>query len=319
MQWLENRQMAGNSGPVLSAVIVTSAKNGNLRRTIAGLRNQEMRSLLEIILVTASTGRQIPRDLDTDCFFGVKVIELDPMTCRGEARLCGVRNASAPVVAFVEDHAYPDDGWGEALLGAHTGLRAAVGYQICNANPASAVSWANLFLFYGPWVEHAAPAADILLPSENISYRRDILLQYGDSLASFFENDYVLHMDLRRRGFSLYLEPAARLFHWNIDTYPAAVFYSYMNGVIFAAARSSQWRVARRLLYAGGSFLIPFIRAPRILGDFLRTGRGKLLPGCVPALLVGLLAGASGEMAGYLLGAAKKELLGEAGDGNASS
>lgn len=302
--------MIDNSEPSLSAVIVISGKNGNIRRTVAGLRDQNIRSRIEVVIVTSSAADQPLPDLDMKCFFRAKVIELAPITPRGEARLCGVRNASASVVAFVEDHAYPAAGWAEALLGAHTGSRAAVGYQILNANPECAASWANLFLYYGPWVERSAPVGNILLPSENISYKRDILMEYGDSLASHFQNDYILHRDLLRKGFSLYLEPAARVYHWNINSYRASFSYSLMNGLIFAAVRSSEWTILRRLSYAGGSFLIPFIRAPRIFSDFRRAGHGKLLPKCIPALIVGLFAGACGEMAGYALGAVRKELMG---------
>jgi hypothetical protein len=308
---METVKMGLTCGPVLSVIIVMSGKNGNLRRTVDGLRDQKIRDRIELIIVTSLADSEVLADIDTEMFFRAEFLKLSPETPRGEARLCGVRNAHAAVVAFVEDHAYPAEGWAEALLAAHAESRAAVGYQILNANPESAVSWANLFLFYGPWVERSAPVENMLLPSENISYKRDIMMHYGDSLGSHFANDYVIHCDLLRRGFGLYLEPRARVFHWNIDSYRASFSYSLMNGIIFAAARSSEWTFVRRLVYAGGSFLIPLIRTPRLVSDFLRTGRGRLLPRCLPALLAGLLAGACGEMVGYIRGHANKELLGD--------
>lgn len=59
-----------------------------------------------------------------------------------EARAAGIRQANAPVVAFVEDHSYPDPDWAERLIEAHRKLWAAVGpVMMVNANPATMISW----------------------------------------------------------------------------------------------------------------------------------------------------------------------------------
>jgi hypothetical protein len=57
----------------------------------------------------------------------------------------------------------------------------------------------------------------------------------------------------------------------------------------------------RRLLYAGGSPLIPLLRLPRILGDIRRSPRQcDLLPRVLPALIFSLVVSAVGEMVGYV-------------------
>ena len=295
--------------PDLSIVIATSGREKCIVRTIDGLRAQNIRDRLEIIIVVSTVESGALNGIDMGCFCRVKVIEVKPMTPRSEARACGLMNASALVVAFIEDHAYPDVGWAEAVLHAHTACRAAVGYQILNANPESSISWANLFLLYGPWVERVTPIGHEMLPSENISYKREVLMQYGEGLCTFFENDYTLHHDLLKKGFLLHFEPTARLYHRNVDSLPASASYNLLNGRIFATARSCGWSIYRRLAYAGGFFLIPFVRAPRIFSDVSRTGRNELIPRIIPALMIGLVMGALGEMAGYLFRNGDKEQL----------
>ena len=43
------------------------------------------------------------------------------------------------------------------------------------------------------------------LPGHNSSYKRDVLLGYGDRLESMMESETVLHWDLRAKGHRLYL------------------------------------------------------------------------------------------------------------------
>ena len=298
-----------NSTPDLSVIIVTSGREERIRRTIAGLRGQSIRERLEIVIVVPENGSRGLQGIEADGFLRVVVIEESAGIARSEARMRGVMNAAAPLTAFIEDHAYPDEGWAEAVLNAHTRSRAAVGYRILNGNPDKGLSWANLFLHYGPWVERIAPIGDDILPSENISYQRDILLQYGESLRPFFENDYTLHRDLRRKGYELYFEPAARLFHSNVDTLSATAAYNFSSGRIFATARSYNWSIWQRFVYAGGFFLIPFIRAPRVYRDIRRTGRIGVVPKIILPLMIGLASGAFGEMVGYLARNGEREPL----------
>ena len=48
-----------------------------------------------------------------------------------------------------------------------------------NANPKSAISWANLLIEYGPWLDPAPAGKASHLPGHNSSYKRDVLLGYG--------------------------------------------------------------------------------------------------------------------------------------------
>ncbi len=125
----------------LSVVIVTPDCYETIRKTIRYLRAQTVRHRLE------------PDNAELQDFLQVRVVEVGAITSTGAARAAGIHQASAPVVAFAEDHSYPDPGWADALIEAHRQPWAAVGPAMANANPATLISWANLFLNFGPWVE----------------------------------------------------------------------------------------------------------------------------------------------------------------------
>ena len=115
------------------------------------------------------------------------------------------------------------------------------------------------------------------------------------------EAESILHWDLQVKGYRLYLEPQAQIVHLNISRPSSWVPERYYAGRRFAAARAQRWSPLRRLLYAGGSPLIPLVRLPRILRDIRRSPRQRdLLPRVLPALIFSRVVSAVGEMVGYV-------------------
>jgi hypothetical protein len=109
--------------------------------------------------------------------------------------------------------------------------------------------------------------------------------------------------DLRVRGHRFLLEPAARTFHLNVSLPSFWLVERFDGGRIFAAARCRDWQWGKRLGYAAGSPLIPFVRLSRVVAQIRRSGRAHaLLPGVLPALIIGLVASAAGEACGYVTG-----------------
>jgi hypothetical protein len=207
------------------------------------------------------------------------------------------------VVAFLEDHSYPAPGWAEALLEAHRRPWAAVGPVIVNANPDSAVSWADMFL-RGGRVEPTEAMVSSDLPGRNSSYKRTLLLKYGPELEAMLELETLLHWDLRAQGYQLYVEPAAKTYRQNFTKLSPFLQGQFYVGRLFAASRARRWLPLRRLLYAVGAPLIPLVRFWRLLPELYSSGRWHhLLPRILPTLIIGLIVSAAGEMMGYAFGA----------------
>lgn len=295
----------GAPPPALSVVLVTGDGYRNVRKVIEHLRRQTARARLELVLVAPSRERVAEVAALEGTFAALRVVELGPIAAKDAAAAAGARAAAAPVVALIEDHAYPEPGWAAALLAAHDGPWAAVAPAIGNANPASPFSWANLLLSYGQWFapERAGAVADV--PAHNSSYKRDLLLACGPDLGRLLERGDALPRALTAAGHRLYLEPRARIDHVNVSRPLAALALRFHAARAFAAgrAREGRWSPAKRLLYIGATPLIPLLRL-RYIRPFLRRASGarERPPRLWPALALLLVAHAVGELAGYAFG-----------------
>jgi GT2 family glycosyltransferase len=292
------------SSPEMSVVIVTPDHYNTICRTIGYLRAQTVRERLEVVIVAPSADTLEVNEAELKDFFQFRVVEVGKIRSVAQANAAGIRQASAPVVAFVEEHSYPDPGWAEALIEAHRQPRAAVGPVVRNANPGSLVSWADFLIAYGPWMDPSPTGAVDFLPGHNSSYKRAILLNYGTELEAMLESESVLHWDLQAKGYQLYLEPAAKISHLNFGLLSSWIPAQFYNGRLFAATRAQRWSPLRRLLYTGGVPLIPVVRFRRILQQLCRSDqRRNLPPRVLPTVILGLVVSAVGEMMGYALGA----------------
>jgi hypothetical protein len=289
----------------MSVVLVTPDTYENIRKVVNHLREQTVKDRLEIIIVSPSVEMLNVDDSQLKDFNHIQLIEVGAFSSTGEAITAGIRKASAPVVAFCEEHSYPDAGWAAALIEAHQKPWAAVGCVLCNANPDSLISWSNIYMDFGPCVDPAKGGEATFLAPHHISYKREILSRYGPDLPYMYEIESVLCNDLLEKGYRLYLEPRSKRKHVNITRLSSYIRAQFIGGRIFGAirARHFRWSIFRRALYIVGSPLIPLLRLWRTTKEISRTGRkGELMPQILPALIIGLVSSAIGEVCGYALG-----------------
>jgi hypothetical protein len=290
----------------MSVVLVTPDGYDAIRKTMEHLRAQTVPDQLEIVIVAPSA---VTLDFDAaelTAFGRVRVVEVGEIKSTGRALAAGVREASAPVVTFAEEHAYPAPGWAEALIKAHRQSWTAIGGTIANANPSNMISWASFFTDFGPWVEPAEAGEISHLAWHHAAYKRAVLLEYGPKLDFLLGAESVLHRDLQARGYRLYFEPAAKTTHVSISLLTSHIRAAFYGARMFAAnrARSAKWSPFRRLLYICGMPFVPFVRLNGVLRDIYRSGREReLLPGILPALIMGLVGDAFGQLTGYVFGA----------------
>jgi hypothetical protein len=303
------------AGPALSIIIVAD-RYETIRQTVRHLKAQTRHEEFELVIVTESAKGLGLDGAETAGFCRVQVVEVPAIFPLSLATSAGIRLATAPLVVFAESHAFPAPGWAHALIEAHREPWAAVGAVIGNANP-GIISWANLFVDYGGCVETNSAGSGTYLPGHHTAYKRDILLQYDSQLEAVMDSEILLHWDIQTKGYQLHLEPAAHIYHVNISSLAAWLPERFYTGRRFAAARCREWSVVKRIIYSGGSLLIPLVRGPRICGDVRRSTLPRVRwPLILPPIIVGLVASAVGEMAGYgfgagnaMLQAAKMELF----------
>ncbi len=297
-----------SNGPEMSVVLITPDTFGTISRTIECLKTQTVKDKLELVIVTLSAdGLEVnPEELED--FHGFQIVRPGESTCYGHVMAAGVMSASAPIVAFAEDHVFPVPRWAEALIESHKNKWAAIGSVICNADPESSIGWADILIVYSQWLYPNDGGEMDHLPGHNCSYKRNILLEYGPDLGMLLEAESVLHWDLASKGYKLYLEPEAKLYHMNFGVLPAFLKIHLYTGRTFAASRCQSWSRLKRISFAFGSLLIPFVRFYRITRNYSGClGLLKSKPQVYPIMALGLIVSALGEMTGYVSGAGDSE------------
>ena len=284
---------------------------------LAALRSQTARERIELIVV--ARGECSADSVLVEGFGDVQVLDGQaPFAKLGDAVASGVRAASAPAVAYAEEHSWPQPGWAAALIDRHRGPWAGVGWSMMNANPGSTISWAHLISDFAsaaapiPSSERTSP-----MPWHHVSYKRDELLAYGGRLGDVLEAESVLQNDLLAQGKRLYMEGNARSHHVNVSSVPQNVRMHLIGGRLYAAAlaESEHLSAGRRAARALGTPLAPIPRLLRLRTAIARTRslRGRTT-GLLPSLALCLTAQSAGEALGYLRGegqAAQRRLLSE--------
>ncbi len=289
--------------PAMSVIVVTPDCFATIRAVLKHLRDQTVRDQLEIVMVAPSIEKLAADPEMWRDFSCVRVVEVGQSASISAARAAGVRGAAAAIVALVEDHSWPQPFWAEKLIAAHRQSCAAVGPVLVNGNPESLTSWTNLLIEYGAWIDPAAGGVQSHLPGHNSSYKRELLLDYGDRLESMLEAESVLHWDLRARGHELWLEAEAKTVHYNFSRVGPSLHLRFCIGRMFASARVRGWPLAKRLGYTLAAPAIPVLRFGRIVNLLRLPGRPRhLLPRLAPLLLLALVIDATGEFMGYLTG-----------------
>jgi hypothetical protein len=295
--------------PSLSVILVTPDDFATVRRTFQHLRAQTVAERIEVVLVAPRAADVVAGSGEVDGFHSMQVVETAaPITSSAAARAVGIRAAHAPVVALGEDHSFPDPGWAAALLSAHARGHAVVGPTVRNGNPGTMLSWANLLLEYGPWLDPADAGPAEHLPGHNSSYKRELLLSYGDELPQRMQVETMLQQELASRGHTLLRTADARTAHLNFSRFLPSLPLRFLGGRLFASGRARGWSAGKRTMYMLGAPLIPLVRLRRIVRTMARVPEQRaLLPRILPMLWLTLLVDAAGELVGYALGAGRSD------------
>jgi hypothetical protein len=302
-----------SAGPELSVVMAAGAQRTRAQRTVDAIGKQTAAQSIELVVVDIAPeagGLRLPRSIRS------RPIDVPATTPWGGVRAAGTRAAEAPIVAFIEDHCAPQAGWAEALIEMHREPWAAVGYAFVPGNRSNWRSRATLIAEYGFWAHPARGGGTSILPGNNVSYKRELLLSLGDRLDDALEVDDNLHRHIAALGLKGGVASRAIVAHHELLGIRPTALANYHYGRLMAAARwrGERWGLARRLLYAVAAPLAaPAARAVRLLGSL--GGRRRLwtqVAASVPAIVAIWEANAVGQAAGCLFGAgdASRRLVG---------
>jgi hypothetical protein len=297
--------------PLISIIMLTDDKYEVCRRTISYLLAQTVVDRIEFVLVGPSRDIMEVDEAELAPFHSFRIVEIGEVLSTGHGLEAAVPVCSAELVAYAEEHGFPPPNLCEVLIrvAAETNYQA-YGWSMLPSNPGW-VSWAHI---YGQFAEVVAPR-----PSGEVSrtgghhtmYRRSLLMEYQGRLVDLFGHEAVLQEDLERRGIKLYLIGEVSSGHTQISSFWSYLHHEFVSqrGFAVARVRNLKWGWGRRLLYAAGSPLIPFLRVKRSLPFIRSTGRwNELMPQIGLIMLAANSAGALGEALGYLTGHSDKAM-----------
>lgn len=298
--------------PAISVIMHVADDFETNREAIRHLAAQTIAARIELVLVVPSREAVELDEAALAPFHGHRVVEAGPIRVTAHATACGIRAAGAAYVAYAEEHSYMGPRLIECVLDALRSGYVAVGWGLENANP-SLVSWAHAYLQFAPLVAPVASGEVEALVGHHCAYRRSALLAYGETLEDAMCTEGVLHAHLRAKGERLYRVGEATSAHVQISALRHLVGHEFTMQRVFACTRVEimGWGWGRRLLYAAGAPLIPFVRVRRSLAALARAPaarRRALVPRVVPVMLAAAAAGALGEMLGYLVGGKQRAL-----------
>lgn len=282
------------------SVVLATDSYATIHPVIRCLSKQTVKEALEVVLVTPDVESMRAALGNEDRFAAVTVVE-DAVEDLAVARAAGVRGSSAPIIFIGETHSFPTPDMTEVILDALGEPDwACVVPSVYNVNPRGMISWSGCILDYGRWAA-GMPAGQIeSAPVYNAAFRREVLLALGDRLPFALGQTDELGLALAEKGQRVLFAPQARIGHANVTGLRDWFWNRLLGGNLIATNRSRQWSTAKRLVYIGGSFLIPAVLLQRLLPGIRRTSqRESLPPGTLPAIVLGLVLRAAGEALGY--------------------
>ena len=288
--------------PLLSIILATDNQE-RVATVIDSLSAQTIAKKMEMVLVMSTPADAQTRARLEESFHSLNVIHVASVAPLSRARAQGVRAARGELVFIAETHAYPDPSLAEKLVGALSDDWSLVVPGFRNANPESALSWAGFLSDYGAWADILPAGETERPPSHDAAFRRAALLEFGDRLEHALTFGDEMYTTLKARGHRAYFEPTARIQHVNVTRFRPWMHERYLSGVLIGGYRSARWGLLRRVVYALGSPLIPFVILSRIRKGVREATHGQALPSfTMSALVLGTVFKSVGEMRGYLLG-----------------
>lgn len=283
----------------LSVVLLAGRQRPRAERVLEALARQTLADPLEVIVLDSTPDAGPLRAPDG---LAVRTVTAPPDAGYGEIRALGVSEASAPVIAFLEDHCYPDPGWAAAVVKAFRGPWAGVGYAFRVANPEAWACRIAAVTEYGQWLEPVRSGERTQLPGNNVAYRRAALERFGARLPDLLDVDFVLHRALRAAGEHLFVAGDAVVAHEHFARLRDAAYAAHLYCSLLAQRRSVGWSRRRRLAYG---LLVPVVAPVRRVQMLLsvmseRPGLGRMMLAAAPGMLVLYVVSALGEARGYL-------------------
>lgn len=285
----------------ISVVIASGAGGEFLFRCLDSLRDQVAARNAEIIVVDRC-GPGVTTRIRRDYPF-VTLVEaaLEHRPSVPELRMLGVLQASAGIIAVIEEHCVAPPDWLQVILESFQDGDAAIGGPILDDDFQRIRDWVVYFSEYHNYLPPWHDGERYLLNGANIAYRRECLLKYKDLLGSGYW-EVVLHPRLVNEGLMRAVH-AMGVFHTGPFDYRYYLGQRYLLSRVWGGTQRDKVGPAKRLVYLLAAPVFPLLLLGRIASRVFRSRHrvGKFLL-ALPLLVPVVVAYVVGEWLGYLAG-----------------
>ena len=270
-----------SAAPKLSIIVASIDSPAQLHRFTGALDRQPRIEECEVIVMDSGAGHRQP---------------LPRLWGDGIAR------ARGEWIAIMETTCPPAPGWLAAALEAMNDCQEIFGGAVELAKGKSLVDWSAYFCEYGQFMRPLSQTEVRELPGNNICFRRDLLARAPQFTRDGFWKTYWCR-ELMKQGVRLARVPAMAVeFDKSYRLMPFLI-RRFHHGRCFAGMRLEPARFSARVMFAGGTMLLPLLSLWRITRSVLAKRRNLFrFAASLPVTLFAVATWSLGEFCGYTLG-----------------
>ena len=289
--------------PELSVSVIMFTSRDSLVRCLEALEHQQDAPSFEVLVphddsLTDVSGLE-------DRFPNVEFLGLSGSRTPAELRTHAVNRATGAILALLEDHCMPAHDWCARIAAAHEAPHAAIGGAVDKGfapgqSDDGILNWAVYMTDYSRYMPPMAAGTAHSLTDCNVTYKRAALERIRDAWTPEFHENLVNGL-LQEQGETLWFDPSILVREYRPLTVGKVLRDRYSFGRLFASTRVAGAPMAKRLVWAGASVIMPPVLAMRAARNLTTRKRhqGQAVR-CMPGLLFVSSVWMLGEMVGYL-------------------
>ncbi|MEO6655357.1 MAG: glycosyltransferase, partial [Pyrinomonadaceae bacterium] len=254
----------------LSVIVVSSYSHQSLRNCIDSILANQHLDKVEILVADCCSDKPVSNLIEK--YPNVGFIHFPQNTGIPALAGAGIKQAKGEIIALTDSSCEVGIGWISAILAAHQSSSPVIGGSVDVGGPMKMIDWAAYFCEYGQFMSPLKAATVEVLPGNNISFKRSVIDGRTEYVQPEFWKTYWCE-ELKEEGLELISEPTM-LVHYS-KTFQVVPFFvrRFHHARCFAGMRTRRLSVSKRVLYLGGSPLLPFIFLYRTIVTVLAKKR----------------------------------------------